>query len=79
MVHLETLKEKVFQVLNINDNTHKIFVHFPPNWWTLHIHFVSNNHKLGCPPKHAFFLEDIISNLKKDSDYYRKRVEIISS
>ena len=73
---LERVKRIAFIALNISDETHLVFIHFPPSWWSLHIHFVSKNHNLLCPKEHAFYLNDIIHNLGHDSDFYRKRVAI---
>ena len=81
---LENVKKKVFKKLNFADDTHKVFIHFPPTWWSLHIHFVSNDYfnnpnndiSKHLPNRPVFFIDDIINNLKNNSDYYRERVFI---
>lgn len=73
---LERLKEKVYSILNMSNKTHNIFIHFPPSWWHLHIHFVENNHFLLCPEEDVYYFDDIINNLKTNTDYYRRRVTI---
>ena len=73
---LERLIKKTFNRLGMDDDNHKAFIHFPPSWWHLHIHFISNAHRIRSPSEHIYFVKDIIKNLKIDSDYYRKRVHI---
>ena len=73
---LERLKEKSYKLLNMSDKTHKVFIHFPPSWWQLHIHFVQNNHFLLCPEEDVHYFDDVIRNLKANTDYYRERVTI---
>ena len=73
---LEELKESSYKLLSMNDKTHKAFIHFPPSWWQLHIHFVQNNHFLLCPKEDIHYLDDVIHNLKTNTDYYRERVTI---
>lgn len=58
---------------------HYAFIHFPPNYWRLHIHFVNKNHKF-CAPKHEiFYIDDVIKNLKNNLEYYRKNIRIIDN
>ena len=81
---LENVKKIVLKKLNFTDDTHKVFIHFPPTWWSLHIHFVSNNYfnnpnndiSKHLHNRQVFFVNDIIKNLKNNSNYYRERIFI---
>ena len=52
-----------------------IYIHFPPNYWRLHIHFVSDSHKPSAPQQ-LYMIDDVIKKLQGDGDYYRKHVVI---
>ena len=58
----------------------KSLLHFTPTFWRLHIHFVELNHQIqhDTPEHEVFDLNDIITNLKQDSDYYRNSVRIMA-
>lgn len=73
---LERLIEKTFDKLGMDNENYKVFIHFPPSWWHLHIHFISNNHRLRSPSEDIYYLKDIIKNLKENNNYYRERVTI---
>ena len=64
-------------VFTIQFNT---LLHFPPTFWRLHLHFVQLNHQIpqDTPEHEVFDLNTVIRNLKLDSDYYRKHVQIIA-
>tara|TARA_Y100000389_G_scaffold151814_1_gene151621 strand:+ start:153 stop:569 length:417 start_codon:yes stop_codon:yes gene_type:complete len=63
---------------NIIEN-YDIYIHFPPTWWRLHIHFISKKHKHNKNIfENVFYMDDIENNLRIDKEYYRKKVKIIS-
>lgn len=35
------------------------YIHYPPHFYRLHIHFVDKNHKFHAPKKHIFHLDQI--------------------
>ena len=35
------------------------YIHYPPNFYRLHIHFVDKNHVYHAPKEHIFNIEDI--------------------
>ena len=57
----------------------KTLLHFPPTFWRLHLHFVELNHVVPeeTPSYEVFDVEDIITKLNLDENYYRKRVRIV--
>ena len=56
-----------------------IFIHFPPNYWRLHIHFVQKNHIFKANKDEIHFINDVIKNIELDEFYYLKRVGIKSN
>ena len=75
---LETLIKVVFESLKLNKHDTRVLIHFPPDWWRLHVHFVPRCHRLpeGISLDEVFDVFEVIENLKKDTDYYRKRVRV---
>ena len=75
---LETLIKVVFESLKLNERETRVLIHFPPDWWRLHVHFVPRCHRLpeGISLDEVFDVFEVIENLKKDTDYYRKRVRV---
>ena len=53
-----------------------IYLHFPPTYWRLHVHFVASNHHFYAPRHEIFLLTDIIRCLDKDPDYFLKKTRI---
>jgi hypothetical protein len=47
----------------IEDDT-LIFIHYPPQFYRLHIHFVSKNHDFEANEKENFLLDDIYNYIK---------------
>lgn len=56
-----------------------VFIHFPPHWWRLHIHFVEKNHVFKAPMHEVHLIDDVLKNLERDPLYYVKNVLIKSS
>ena len=77
---IENLIIKFSEKFNLKKNEFKVFIHFPPNFWRLHIHFVDVNHKIPeeTPEEDVYDVYDIISNLNKNNNFYRKRVKILN-
>ena len=50
----------------------RIFVHYYPQYYHLHIHFCSVKINFGIESGRAILLKDIIQNIKMKSDYYQK-------
>ena len=58
------------------DESGKIFFHFPPNIWRLHLHFVQENHKFLADDYEIHYFNEIINNIKINSNYYLENVLI---
>ena len=83
---LENLAQSVPKVIlekyGIRRNHIRIFFHYLPSYWHLHVHFVVNNfvgEEVGSigqgglwSADRAHFLSSVISNVKMDSSYYQK-------
>lgn len=50
----------------------RAFVHYPPQFYHLHVHFTSLNVAMGCGcfVERAHLLDDIIDNLERDASFY---------
>lgn len=58
----------------------KQFIHFPPQFWRLHIHFMSPEHFQEINIRsshHTHDLSDVIQNIRHNEEYYRQNVIII--
>ena len=66
---LSTIKK----IYNINEKHLKIYIHYPPSTWHLHIHFCTvANIYASSSVEHSYALNQIIFNLNMCSDYYKK-------
>lgn len=63
---------------NIIKKDGKVFIHFPPQFWRLHIHFVDSNHIFEAKKYEIFYIEEIIENIRKNKNYYLENVIIKS-
>ena len=50
----------------------RVFVHYQPQFYHLHVHFTRLHSDLGCQVERAHLLHDVIANLEADGDYYAK-------
>ena len=62
---------------SIITNTHIAFIHFPPQYWRLHIHFVQDNHIFEAPEHEIIKIEDIIKYYSNDNKYFIKNIRLI--
>ena len=66
----------ILQKDGIIKSNHFAFVHFPPNYWRLHIHFVENNHTF-CAPKHEIlYIDDIINCYNNNPNFFKTNIRI---
>ena len=59
----------------VNPDQLRIFVHYYPSYFHLHVHFLSTaSVSAACAIGKAHFLSDIIDNIENvDGDYYQKK------
>ena len=62
---------------SIITKTHTAFVHFPPQFWRLHVHFVQDNHIFEAPEHEIIKVDDIIQYYKKDENYFIKNIRLL--
>lgn len=82
---LETIKKTVtnyiYNEYNISSDKLNTYLHYYPNIWRLHIHFSSINKsdikKNELRAGVAHYIDDVINNLRIDSNYYKKSDIII--
>ena len=51
----------------------RIFLHYHPSHYHLHVHFTATTVDHGALTERAHLLHDVIENIKLDSAYYQKR------
>ena len=54
-------------------NELRVFVHYQPQFYHLHVHFTRAHVNPGCEAERAHLLTDIIQNLEGCDDYYVRR------
>jgi m7GpppX diphosphatase len=69
----KTTLEKIEEVYGLKEGSLKIYFHYEPSTYHLHIHFVNIRFKdAGSSVEYSHDLDSVIFNLSLDSDYYRK-------
>lgn len=76
---LKNMKEKTLREIktryNLDECNLKIYIHYNPSTYHLHIHFVNNLfHNISSSVEYSHELNNVIFNLKLDSNYYKKIV-----
>lgn len=72
------LEKEVKEIIN---ESYVSYIHFPPNFWRLHIHFVSkeNFKRIEEKDNDIYLLKDVIEKVKKDKYYFLKNVTLRAS
>lgn len=69
----KTSLEKIEEVYGLKEGNLKIYFHYDPSTYHLHIHFVNTRYKdAGSSVEYSHDLDSVIFNLTLDSDYYKK-------
>jgi hypothetical protein len=71
---LENVAKKVSSMATCNQEQPMIYFHYPPSVWQLHLHVTIPSDGLYTTNsmQKVFFLQDVVSNLKIDFDFYSK-------
>ena len=73
--YIKNLKKVMYQKYQLTDDNTENFIHFPPTYWRLHIHFVPRPH-ITHVYHQLYFINDIINLIEADEDVYRTYVLI---
>ena len=65
-------RETMRQTYGLADESLRIFVHYPPQFYHFHVHFTNVSVDVGVSTERAHLLDDIIENLERDSEHYAK-------
>ncbi len=76
--YIKNLKKVMYQKYQLTEENTENFIHFPPTYWRLHIHFVPRPH-ITHVYHQLYFINDIINLLEADEDVYRTYVLIDKS
>ena len=74
---LTHMKKKTLEVIkstyNLDESDLKMFFHYDPSTYHLHIHFINVEHtETNSSVEYSHELDSVIFNLGMDSDYYKK-------
>ena len=63
---------------HINDKNSRQLINFPPDFWRLHIHFISTKcyKNIGCNVLRIHYLRKVLHNIRSNEEFYRERVFI---
>ncbi|KAG8568148.1 hypothetical protein GDO81_013904 [Engystomops pustulosus] len=71
---LQEGQEAILKQYGVQGNHLRIYLHYQPSYYHLHVHFVALGHEApGITVERAHLLSDVIQNLEMDSQYYSKR------
>lgn len=64
---------KINELYKLTENDLKIFIHYTPSTYHLHIHYVNINYKeCNSSIEYSHELDNVIFNLQLDDEYYKK-------
>lgn len=71
--------EQIEQKYNVQKDKLKIYVHYPPTSWILHVHFnVIDDNTSSSSVEYSNSLYNIIINLKMNPDYYQQDLYVMA-
>ena len=80
MCHIPSILQVVLEFDKMKQQNSNTYVHFPPAFWRLHIHFVPPSHMEGANKyrltDQIHHINDVVRNITSDDDWYRKRALI---
>ncbi len=66
-------KRVIAKVYGIPAEQLRVFVHYVPQFYQLHVHFTRLHNEMGCQAERAHLVSDIVQHLRADGDWYLKR------
>lgn len=71
--------EYIEETYNISRKKFRIYIHYPPTTWVLHIHFnLIQNTSVSSSVEYSHSLYDVLNNLNLDSEYYKRTMYVPS-
>lgn len=71
---LRSLREQclatIEQRFGLRPDQVRAYVHYPPQFYSFHVHFTALSVALGCNTERAHLLDDVIDALAKDGEHY---------
>ena len=61
------------EVYGVGAEQLRVFIHYHPQFYHLHVHFTRAHVNPGCEAERAHLLSDVIQNLEGQDDYYVRR------
>jgi m7GpppX diphosphatase len=78
--HIPMLRDILMQcpmtledVYGIHSDQLRIFIHYHPQFYHLHVHFTRLENEIGCQVERGHLISDIIQNLELDDEFYCTR------
>lgn len=73
---LENVRDKSIAAIeekyNVKKGKIRAYLHYYPSFYHLHIHFTHINYQVPGFPERNHLINQVVENLKMDSDYYKK-------
>jgi m7GpppX diphosphatase len=66
-------REVIKNTYGLANESLRIFVHYPPQFYHFHVHFTNVSVEHGVSVERAHLLDDVIENIERDSEHYAKR------
>lgn len=66
-------REVIKNTYGLANESLRIFVHYPPQFYHFHVHFTNVSVEHGVSAERALLLDDVIENIERDSEHYAKR------
>ena len=60
------------EVYGLPEESLRIFVHYPPQFYHFHVHFTNVSVDIGVTTERAHLLDDIIENIERNPEHYAK-------
>jgi len=65
-------RQVIREVYGLPDESLRIFVHYPPQFYHFHVHFTALSVDIGVTTERAHLLDDVIENIERDPEFYAR-------
>lgn len=77
---LESIRDRSLDAIEkkfgVRKSQVRVYVHYPPSFYHLHVHFCHIKFQPPGMPERNYSLNNVIENLKIDSDYYKQKATL---